>query len=146
MDCATDKNTELHSVVFKTDAPNRWTAKLARKWLKDHGIVRLKTLDKTKNSLRYRIVDPECFVSFTTKVVEGDMGTINLVIGRYAKDARVGGRARTNFKLKKKPIKKTGQVTPRRTNASPAFRKTVKARKTTFLNRKKLPVGGALHL
>ena len=132
MDCATDKNTELHSVVFKTDAPNRWTAKLARKWLKDHGIVRLKTLDKTKNSLRYRIIDPECFETFSTKVVQGDMGTINLVIGRYAKNAKIGGSVISSCKMKRKPIKKAGQIKPKRKSASPAFRKMVKARKTTL--------------
>lgn len=138
MNCSKDKTSELHSVVFKTDPPNRWTTTSSRKWLKDHSIVRLKSVDKTKNSLRYRIIDPECFVRFTTTVVKGPMGTINLVIGWYDKKSKGSGRHPHRMKLtKKKPIKKAG--------ASKSFHKTVKARSTIFLNRKKLPVGGSLH-
>ncbi len=83
MNCSKNKTSELHSVVFKTDPPNRWTTETSRQWLKDHDIERLKTVDKTKNSLRYRIVDPKCFKSFSTTVVKSEMGTINLVIGWY---------------------------------------------------------------
>lgn len=83
MNCSKNKTSELHSVVFKTNPPNRWTAESSRKWLKDHEIERLKSVDKTKNSLRYRIVDPACFQSFSTKVVKSEMGDINLIIGWY---------------------------------------------------------------
>lgn len=83
MNCSTDKTSELHSVVFKTNQQNTWTTTKARAWLKKEGIKPIKHVDKTINSLRYRIVDPECFVSFSTKVVKTDMGIINLVIGWY---------------------------------------------------------------
>lgn len=84
MNCSKNKTSELHSVVFKTNPPNRWTTETSRKWLKDHDIERLKSVDKTKNSLRYRIVDPKCFKSFSTEVVKSEMGVINLVIGWYS--------------------------------------------------------------
>ncbi len=84
MNCSKNKTSELHSVVFKTNPPNKWTTITARKWLDDNHLKRLKSVDKTKNSLRYRIIDPACFQSFTTKVVKGKLGTINLVIGWYA--------------------------------------------------------------
>ncbi len=120
MNCSKNKTSELHSVVFKTDPPNRWTTETSRKWLKDHDIERLKSVDKTKNSLRYRIVDPKCFKSFSTQVVKSDMGTINLIIGWYVKQPKkkrtqkssaTGGRLRSlkssNAKApKRKKIKK----------------------------------------
>lgn len=144
MNCSTDKTSELHSVVFKTDPPNRWTSISARKWLKDHNIQRLKSVDITKNSLRYRIVDPKCFVSFSTNVVQGPHGTINLVIGWYVKRPKGGGRhphtlasSTRSSLLKRKKIKKS--------TLSSTFRKTVKKRKQIFLNRKGQPVGGSLH-
>jgi len=107
MNCSKDKTSELHSVVFKTDPPNRWTTETARAWLKDNDIKRLKGVDKTKNSLRYRIVDPKCFKSFSTQVVKSQMGTINLVIGWYTdqpkpKRKRKGGK----IKVKKMDLKK----------------------------------------
>ncbi len=123
MNCSKNKTSELHSVVFKTDPPNRWTTDTSRKWLKDHDIVRLKSVDKTKNSLRYRIVDPKCFKSFSTQVVQSDMGTINLVIGWYVDQPRKkkGGKFRPpkalltksrgmNLNKKKMGLKKKGTV------------------------------------
>ena len=88
MNCSNNKTSEIHSVVFKTDPPNKWTTITARKWLDDNNLKRLKGVDKTKNSLRYRIIDPACFQSFTTKVVKGKLGTINLVIGWYSKQKK----------------------------------------------------------
>ena len=116
MNCSKDKTSELHSVVFKTEPPNRWTTETSRKWLADHDIERLKSVDKTKNSLRYRIVDPACFKSFSTEVVESEMGTINLVIGWYVnqpKKKKKGGKFKPpkafldknrGLKLKKKTL------------------------------------------
>ena len=106
MNCSKNKTSELHSAVFKTNPPNRWTTETSRKWLKDHGIERLKSVDKTKNSLRYRIVDPECFLSFSTKVVTSEMGDINLVIGWYVKRAAKAKK----FKVPKRNLKKKGEV------------------------------------
>ena len=103
MNCSKNKTSELHSVVFKTEPPNRWTTETSRQWLKEHDIKRLKTVDKTKNSLRYRIVDPKCFKSFSTQVVKSEMGTINLVIGWYVdqpKKKPKGGRFRAPKKMK----------------------------------------------
>lgn len=116
MNCSKNKTSELHSVVFKTDPPNRWTTETSRKWLKDHDIERLKSVDKTKNSLRYRIVDPKCFKSFSTQVVDSDMGTINLVIGWYTNQPRKkkGGKftppKKMNLNKNKMKLKKKGTV------------------------------------
>ncbi len=116
MNCSKNKTSELHSVVFKTDPPNRWTTETSRQWLKDHDIKRLKSVDKTKNSLRYRIVDPACFKSFSTQVVKSDMGTINLVIGWYVDQpkTRKGGKFRPpkkmNLNKKKMNLTKKGKV------------------------------------
>lgn len=109
MNCSENKTSELHSVVFKTDPPNRWTAESSRKWLKDHEIERLKSVDKTKNSLRYRIVDPACFQSFSTKVVKSEMGDINLIIGWYTK-RKDRQKKRKKFRVRKSNLKKKGQV------------------------------------
>lgn len=104
MNCSPEKTSELHSVVFKTDPPNMWTTTSARKWLKDKDITRLKGVDITKNSLRYRIVDPKCFRTFSTEVVQGSLGTINLVIGWYKPQRKKRGGI---LKIpKSKPIQK----------------------------------------
>lgn len=84
MNCSIDKDSEIHSVVFRTDPPNSWTPKLSRAWLKKHKLTRRKEVDRTPNTIRYRIIDPECFKSFSTTVVKDKThGTINLVIGWY---------------------------------------------------------------
>lgn len=114
MNCSENKTSELHSVVFKTNPPNKWTTKLARKWLMSHSIKPIKMVDRTINSLRYRIVSPECFLSFSTKVIKTDQGVINLVIGWYILNPK-GGR------LKKPKIIKKNIL-------SPSFRKEIKRR------------------
>ncbi len=81
----TNDTSEVQAVVFKTDPPNKWTAETSRAWLDKHDFDRMKKVDITKNSLRYRIVTPKRFKSFTTKVIKSDMGNINLVIGRKPK-------------------------------------------------------------
>ena len=123
MNCKKGISSEINSVVFKTDPPNRWTTETSRKWLADHDIERLNMknnvvnfkVDKTKNSLRYRIVDPACFKSFSTEVVESEMGTINLVIGWYVnqpkgKKKSKGGVATRISSSRFKPPKKKKKV------------------------------------
>lgn len=66
---------EVHSIVFMKD---KWNEKSSRKWLQEHEYYPIKQVDKTLNTLRYRIVDPKEFVSFITK--KNDKG-INFVLG-----------------------------------------------------------------
>ncbi len=106
MNCSKNKTSELHSVVFKTNPPSRWTTETSRKWLRDHNIERLKSVDKTKNSLRYRIVDPKCFKSFSTQVVKSEMGIINLVIGWYVNQPRGKKGGKINLKKNKMNLSK----------------------------------------
>lgn len=75
--------SEVQSVVFKTDPPNKWTLSRAKQWLKEHGLKLLKDkkVDKTTNSLRFRINPPEKYIDFRTNVSEGKFGQINFIIG-----------------------------------------------------------------
>lgn len=137
MNCSKNKTSELHSVVFKTDPPNKWTAEKSRKWLKDHDITRLKSVDRTKNSLRYRIVDPECFISFSTTVVNAAEGTINLVIGWYVKRPKGGGKFPHFTAPKRKKINKD--------TSSKSFRKAIKQKKgITFSSKLKAKTKGRI--
>lgn len=111
MNCSKNKTSELHSVVFKVNPPNRWTTETARKWLDDHDIKRLKDVDKTKNSLRYRIVDPACFKSFSTQVVKSEMGIINLVIGWYVDQPKKKKRTQKSSTNTKDPLIRGGRLT-----------------------------------
>jgi hypothetical protein len=72
--------SSIHSVVFK---PDKWTTAEARKWLSRHKLKPIKIVDKVYvdgkvTQLRYRIVDPKKFSSFTTKKLP--IG-INIVLG-----------------------------------------------------------------
>jgi len=86
-----DKKSSVQAVVFKTDTKEKWNVLSAKKWLKKNKFERLKPVDKTKNSLRYRILDPTQFKSFTTKVLSDinkkEVG-INLVLGYKKKQKR----------------------------------------------------------
>lgn len=78
----------IHSVVFPVDDNAKtWTASTARRWLKQHDMKPIKHVDKTANTLRYRIRPPYWFKSFSTKVITDNEKTkprnINLVIGYY---------------------------------------------------------------
>ena len=75
-------SSQIQSVVFKTDKPNTWTPQKAKVWLKDNrlSLLKGKSVDKTENSLRYRINDPKKYIDFRTKVVEGECGQINFII------------------------------------------------------------------
>ncbi len=67
--------SEIHSIVFKS----RWWSPIrARKWLSEHGHVPIKRVDRTKNTLNYRIKDPKLFKTFITKKISP---SINLVLG-----------------------------------------------------------------
>lgn len=96
------ETSEVQSVVFKTDPPSRWTADTSREWLDKHDFERMKTVDKTKNSLRYRIVSPKKFKSFTTKVIKAEMGNINLIIGRIDKKKKEVIKKPRASKIRKK--------------------------------------------
>ena len=76
--------SSIHSVVFMADD---WTAATARRWLKQHDLKPIKHVDKTANTLRYRIRPPYWFESFITKKIEDHEKTkpreINLIIGYY---------------------------------------------------------------
>jgi hypothetical protein len=77
---------EMHSIVFNKD---KWDTNSAREWLKSHNYHPIKRVDITKNTLRYRIIDPKEFVSFITKKREG--AGINFVLGmRDVKGGRAG--------------------------------------------------------
>jgi hypothetical protein len=67
---------ELQSVVFMRD---KYTSDLARQWLKDHNINRMKNVHKTNTYLRYRITDPTQYGEYMTKII--DEGAIHLIIG-----------------------------------------------------------------
>lgn len=73
--------SRIQSVVFLTSRPNTWTTTSSRAWLKKEGLRAIKRVDKTPNTLRYRIEDPKRFKTFRTKQVTGMLGKINLVLG-----------------------------------------------------------------
>ena len=91
--------SEVQSVVFKLNNPNKWTKSRAMTWLHNHGLSLLagKTVDVTKNSLRYRINDPKRYIRFVTKVSSGKFGEIQFVIGT---------RSLASDRVKKKKRKK----------------------------------------
>lgn len=77
----------LHSVYFlKKDG---WTTAKARKWLKDNGMKPIKRVHKIGDELRYRLIPPEEFKSFITKVYK----SVHFVIGFYDKKKQKGGNA-----------------------------------------------------
>ena len=78
-------STDIHSIYFMTT--DGWTTTTARAWLKAHGYKPIKKVHKMGNELRYRLIDPEVFSRFTTKVLPN--GT-HLVIGHYGKGKKKG--------------------------------------------------------
>jgi hypothetical protein len=67
--------SSIQAIIFDN---KKWTTATARAWLKKHKYKPIKRVDKTLNYLRYRLVDPAKFKSFTMKTLD----TIKLVIGR----------------------------------------------------------------
>lgn len=53
--------SKVQAVLFYK---NQWTTKEARKWLKDNDFKPIKRVHKTKNRLRYRIMNPRLFKRF----------------------------------------------------------------------------------
>jgi hypothetical protein len=74
---------ELQAVLFDK---NNFTTTSARRWLKDHSLVPIKMVHKTKHYLRYRIRDPAQFNQFIEKPIllsrSGD-NLIILVLGKF---------------------------------------------------------------
>ncbi len=67
----------IQAVIFsKSD----WTTKDTIKWLKLHGLKPIKRVHKTKNYLRYRIVEPEQFTSYYMYTLPNING-VKFVIG-----------------------------------------------------------------
>lgn len=67
----------IHSVAFEESL---WTPTTARAWLKKHYLKPVKKMRRTKNTMRYRIIDPKKFKAFITKK---ERNGINLIIGFY---------------------------------------------------------------
>lgn len=65
----------IQAVLFDN---TMWTSKEAKKYLREHNIVPIKPVHVTKHLLRYRIIPPENFNSFSSKKL--DYG-ITLVFG-----------------------------------------------------------------
>jgi hypothetical protein len=68
----------IQAVIF---SKSEWTAKDAMKWLKLHGLDPIKKVHKTKNYLRYRIVEPEQFTSYYMYTLP-NINSVRFVIGR----------------------------------------------------------------
>ena len=65
----------VQAVIFRD---SKYTADTARKWLHKHGYKAIKRVHKTKNFLRYRILDPSAFSRFSNYRISKN---IYLVIG-----------------------------------------------------------------
>lgn len=69
---------EVHSIYFMTS--DGWGTASARSWLKRHGYKAIKRVDKVGRELRYRILPPELFRRFVTKILPGP-GQVHIVFG-----------------------------------------------------------------
>lgn len=65
--------SSIQSVVFDSN----WNTKSARDWLKKNNLTPIKRVHKINNTLRYRIIPPENFKTFSTKKLDN----ISLIIG-----------------------------------------------------------------
>jgi hypothetical protein len=68
------KGTKIQTVIFPVE---KWTAKTARKWLKDHGFTGI-GIDRAKNYLRFRQESPSGFLpdSFRTIALSDDVSAV----------------------------------------------------------------------
>ncbi len=90
----------IQSISFPAD---KYTAKRAMKWLKEHKVKPVKRVDKTDNMLRYRIAEPKEFGRFATKrTAEG----ITLTFGFQSEREEKGGM------LEKPKLVRQKRVTP----------------------------------
>ena len=104
----------IQSISFPAD---KYTAKRAMKWLKEHKVKPVKRVDKKDNMLRYRIAEPKEFGRFATKrTAEG----ITLTFG-FKSDPEEKGE------IEKPKLVRQKRVTPAITIG--ARTKTVKAKK-----------------
>ncbi len=67
--------SQIQSVIFNS---SRFTTDMARQWLKSNGLKPIKRVDRTNNSIRYRIKSPGFFKRFITKKTKKG---ISFVIG-----------------------------------------------------------------
>ncbi len=67
----------IQAVIF---SKSEWTTNNARIWLKSHNIIPIKRVHKTKNYLRYRIVEPDQFKNYYMKTLENIKG-VRFVMG-----------------------------------------------------------------
>lgn len=67
--------SKIQSVIFNK---SHWNVTNARKWLKTHNLKPIKAVDRTTNTLRFRIRQPGNFSSFIIKSTDKN---ISLVIG-----------------------------------------------------------------
>lgn len=69
--------SQKQSIVFFTN--KGWNESSARKWLKIHNLIPIKSVDKhLPNQLRYRLVNPDKFKRFRTIATNDG---INIIIG-----------------------------------------------------------------
>ncbi len=68
-------SSEIQAVLFKS---RWWKPGKARMWLRKNKLAPIKKVDKTKNTLRYRLIDPSVFNRFFTKKITP---TISFVMG-----------------------------------------------------------------
>ena len=66
----------IQSVIFQK---SKWNSDTARTWLQKHRLKRIKIVDITKNTLRYRIQAPELFKRFVSKKI--NTRGITLILG-----------------------------------------------------------------
>lgn len=63
---------EVQSIMFER---SKWTPRRARQWLLRHGYVPVKVMHPTKRYFRYRLNDPDLYVSFRTiRLGDGVLG------------------------------------------------------------------------
>ncbi len=67
--------SKIQSVIFNS---KKFSTTQARSWLKSHSLKAIKRVDRTNNSIRYRIKKPESFKRFTTKKTSKG---ISIIIG-----------------------------------------------------------------
>lgn len=67
--------SEIQSVIFNS---KKFSTEKARAWLKSNGLKPIKRVDRTTNSIRYRIKSPGSFKRFITRKTKKG---ISFVIG-----------------------------------------------------------------
>ena len=73
-----DKSSKVQAVVFIKNNKSEWNITKARKWLREHNFKSIKPPDKRGSEIRFRIVNPQRFKSFSTKKLKNN---VNLILG-----------------------------------------------------------------